>query len=166
MATGKALNGKPYAGNPHVRFDEGEVASAATPRRGSLLYNKTFLCAAAAMASALCAFAAAPAEAEIARFAKILREPVLPASDRFLAHDLVLRELSVADKAADDAWRALKSRSEYDEYRAAMHRKYVEAVGGLAFERTPLNAKVTGKVARDGYRIEKVLFESRRLPSA
>ena len=39
MATGKALDGKPYAGNPHVRFDEGEVASAATPRRGSLLYN-------------------------------------------------------------------------------------------------------------------------------
>ena len=26
MTTGKALNGKPYAGNPHVRFDEGEVA--------------------------------------------------------------------------------------------------------------------------------------------
>ena len=46
MATGKALNGKPYAGNPHVRFDEGEVASAATPRRGSrrgsLLYNVKF----------------------------------------------------------------------------------------------------------------------------
>ena len=40
MTTGKALNGKPYAGNPHVRFDEGEVASVATPRRGSLLYNK------------------------------------------------------------------------------------------------------------------------------
>ena len=40
MATGKALNGKPYAGNPHVRFDEGEVASAATPRRGSLLYKR------------------------------------------------------------------------------------------------------------------------------
>ena len=39
MATGKALNGKPYAGNPHVRFDEGEVAPAATPRRGSLLYT-------------------------------------------------------------------------------------------------------------------------------
>ena len=39
MATGKALDGKPYAGNPHVRFDEGEVASAAKPRRGSLLYN-------------------------------------------------------------------------------------------------------------------------------
>ena len=37
--TNAALRGKPDAGNPHVRFDEGEVASAATPRRGSLLYK-------------------------------------------------------------------------------------------------------------------------------
>ena len=36
----EALNGKPYAGNPHARFDEGEVASAATPRRGPLFYTK------------------------------------------------------------------------------------------------------------------------------
>ena len=43
MATGKALDGKPYAGNPHVRFDEGEVALAATPRRGSLLYKDRFM---------------------------------------------------------------------------------------------------------------------------
>ena len=41
MATGKALDGKPYAGNPHVRFDEGEVAPAETPRRVSLLYNQS-----------------------------------------------------------------------------------------------------------------------------
>ena len=39
MTTLKALHGKLYAGNPHVRFDGGEVASAATPRRGSLLYK-------------------------------------------------------------------------------------------------------------------------------
>ena len=57
MATGKALNGKPYVGNPHVRFDEGEVASAATPRRGSLLYKHSIMFAAIA---ALCA-AIAPA---------------------------------------------------------------------------------------------------------
>ena len=30
-------------GNPHVRFDEGEVAPAATPRRGFLLYTATVL---------------------------------------------------------------------------------------------------------------------------
>ena len=50
MATGKALDGKPYAGNPHVRFDEGEVAPTAKPRRGSLLYKKTILVLAAAAA--------------------------------------------------------------------------------------------------------------------
>ena len=66
MTTGKALNGKPYAGNPHVRFDEGEVASAATPRRGALLYKtiqfkkaKRSLIAALAFA-ATAAFAAVP----------------------------------------------------------------------------------------------------------
>ena len=40
--TNAALRGKPDAGNPHVRFDEGEVASAETPRRGSLLYSKNW----------------------------------------------------------------------------------------------------------------------------
>lgn len=29
MAKGKALNGNPHAGNPHVLFDEREVAPAA-----------------------------------------------------------------------------------------------------------------------------------------
>ena len=51
MTTGKALNGKPYAGNPHVRFDEGEVASAATPRRGSLLYRTIAVFAGLALSS-------------------------------------------------------------------------------------------------------------------
>jgi hypothetical protein len=36
--TNATLRGKPDAGNPHVRFDEGEVAPA-KPRRGSLLYR-------------------------------------------------------------------------------------------------------------------------------
>jgi len=37
------LRGKPDAGNPHVRFDEGEVVSA-KPRRGSLLYKRILFC--------------------------------------------------------------------------------------------------------------------------
>ena len=37
MATVKALDRRPHAGNPRARFDEGEVAPAATPRRGVLL---------------------------------------------------------------------------------------------------------------------------------
>ena len=46
----------------------------------------------------------------------------------------------------------------------ARRRQYVRehilrAIGGLP-ERTPLNARVTGVVDRDGYRIEKIIFES------
>ena len=40
--TNAILRGKPDAGNPHVRFDEGEVASV-KPRRGSLLYIRMAL---------------------------------------------------------------------------------------------------------------------------
>ena len=36
----EACNGKPYAGNPHVRFDDGEDVLAATSRRGPLFYTK------------------------------------------------------------------------------------------------------------------------------
>ena len=50
MTTRKALNGKSYAGNPHVRFDERAGAPMAKPRRWSPLYNKTTM-----MAVALCA---------------------------------------------------------------------------------------------------------------
>ena len=41
MATRNVHDGKPYAGNPHVRFHKGEVSSAAMLRRGSLLCKKS-----------------------------------------------------------------------------------------------------------------------------
>src|SRR5690606_28305425 len=37
--------------------------------------------------------------------------------------------------------------------------KFINAIGGFP-ERNPLNAKVTGRVARDKFTVEKVLFES------
>jgi len=51
--TNATLRGKPDAGNPHVRFDEGEVASA-KPRRGSLLYNNRISIPFAVLACVLC----------------------------------------------------------------------------------------------------------------
>jgi len=90
-----------------------------------------------------------------------LRKRLLPEADKFLAYKAVLAEFSAADKAADDAWRTLKSRKEYDARRQELRAKMVEAVGGVDFERTPLNAKVVDRVVREGYRVEKVIFESR-----
>ena len=44
-------------------------------------------------------------------------------------------------------------------YQKRLREKFLEAIGGLP-ERTPLKPKVTGTVSRDGYRVEKVIFES------
>ena len=44
-------------------------------------------------------------------------------------------------------------------YQKRLHEKFVEALGGLP-ERNPLNPQVTGTIRRDGYRVEKILFES------
>ena len=115
-------------------------------------------------AALVCAAMAACAAAEVEEVKEItaaLKERLLPADEKFLSHDAILNEVAAADVAADNAWRSLKSREEYDAHRAKLHAKYVEAIGGLKFERTPLNAKVTEKIARSGYRIEKVIFESR-----
>jgi dienelactone hydrolase len=45
-------------------------------------------------------------------------------------------------------------------YQAGLRAKFLKAIGGLP-ERTPLNPRVTGTLSREGYRIEKVVFESR-----
>jgi cephalosporin-C deacetylase-like acetyl esterase len=41
----------------------------------------------------------------------------------------------------------------------AFRARFIEGLGGLP-DRTPLNARVVGSVTREGYRIEKVIFES------
>ena len=78
-----------------------------------------------------------------------LVDRILPKEASFLSHDAILEELDMADKAAEDAWRSLKSQSEYDAYRTQMHGKYMRAIGGLDFRRTPLNAKVVGSFSRN-----------------
>jgi hypothetical protein len=45
------------------------------------------------------------------------------------------------------------------ERREYLRKAMLRAIGGLP-EPTPLNARITGTVQRDGYRIEKVVFES------
>ena len=88
-----------------------------------------------------------------------LEKPMLPGNAELSSYMTVFNEVETADAAADNAWRDLKTRAAYDAYRAKMCARMVEAVGGFP-ERTPLNAKVTATVPRDGYRIEKILFES------
>ena len=127
---------------------------------------KTRIIAAAICAAAVSAVRAAPAPAVsavpgVAAIAEALRAKVLPGDARHLAHDAILAELSAADRAADAAWRNLGSREAFEAHAAALRKNFAEAIGGIDFERTPLNTKTTGKLECDGCRIEKLVFESR-----
>jgi dienelactone hydrolase len=54
------------------------------------------------------------------------------------------------------------SRAEFEAERAAQKAKVMQSLGLDPLpERTPLNARTTGTLERDGYRIEKLVFESR-----
>jgi dienelactone hydrolase len=53
-----------------------------------------------------------------------------------------------------------KTKDEAERYVATVREKIQQCFGPFP-DRTPLNAKVTGVLDRDGYRVEKVIFESR-----
>ena len=88
-----------------------------------------------------------------------LEKPFLPAGADVSSWASVYRRVDELDAQADRAWQRLKTREEYDAYRKAMHAKMVEAIGGFP-ERTPLNARTVATFRREGYVIEKVMFES------
>lgn len=54
---------------------------------------------------------------------------------------------------------ALKTSEEVRKRQQELRAKFLESLGGFP-ERTPLNARVVGSERRDGYRVERVLYES------
>lgn len=68
---------------------------------------------------------------------------------------------------AQQQWRAragqlarLQTAGEVRQRAEFVRAEFLRAIGGLPAERTPLNARVTGTLERQGYRIEKVIYES------
>lgn len=56
--------------------------------------------------------------------------------------------------------RAMRSAADVERRRGYIRDTITASLGGFPAERTPLNARITGVVERDGYRIEKLIFES------
>ena len=59
----------------------------------------------------------------------------------------------------DSLIRTFHTRDDWKNRQDQVRKKMLEGMGMLP-ERTPLNAKVTGTIMKDGYKIEKILFES------
>lgn len=76
-------------------------------------------------------------------------------------YDEVFKRVVMADRAADAAWVACDTPEKLKARQERVRAESVAAMGGFP-ERCPLNARVTGRIEKKGYAIEKVLFESRR----
>lgn len=76
---------------------------------------------------------------------------------------LMSRYWAAQSEQAFQQWRAdyeaRKTPEQIAAYQKNLEARFIEAIGGLP-ERTPLNPQVTGTIDRQGYRIEKIIFES------
>lgn len=84
------------------------------------------------------------------------KKPDVPVLNRFprMVQEYFVRRLREIPRPV------LNTKAEAEAYVASVKAKARECFGPMP-EKTPLNARITGTVERDAYRIEKVIFESR-----
>jgi hypothetical protein len=70
-----------------------------------------------------------------------------------------LRQVDQATQRWKEEYEKRSTPEQIAAYQQRLREKFLEAIGGLP-ERTPLAPRVTAAVRRDGYRVEKVIFES------
>ena len=54
----------------------------------------------------------------------------------------------------------IRTEREFFQLQRVIRKKLLRNIGGLPTEKNPLKAKIVGKIQRDGYRIEKLVYES------
>jgi len=89
---------------------------------------------------------------------------VLPEKiDNVTPSDMMSHYLRSIARQKFENWKAqyeqIKTPEQIVEYQKQLRKKFIEAIGGLP-ERTPLNPQVTGIISREGYQVEKIIFES------
>jgi len=89
---------------------------------------------------------------------------VLDADAATPPHKMLYAYLVAEAQKHFDARRAavaeLKTPDDFARRQRELRAKFIEAIGGFP-PKTPLNPRVVGAIERDGYRIEKVIYESR-----
>jgi len=90
---------------------------------------------------------------------RVLSGEVDGVSARDMMKAYLLRQIDAAWQRWQDDYETRTTPEEIAAYQKRLREKFVEALGGFP-ERTPLNPQVVGVIERDGYRVEKVIFES------
>ena len=76
-----------------------------------------------------------------------------------MMHRYLMREFDAERQRWKTAYQQRKTPERIAANQSHLRSRFIEAIGGLP-ERTPLNARVTGVVLREGFTVEKVIFES------
>jgi Acetyl xylan esterase (AXE1) len=58
------------------------------------------------------------------------------------------------------AWEGIGTEQELLNFQRELRKRLLDMIGGLPTEKTPLSARVTGRIQMQGFRIEKLIFES------
>lgn len=129
------------------------------PTRRDLL--RWSACSALGM-SGLTGFGSLPLFAQESKSAGESARKDLPPLNRFsrMVQEYFVARVKEAEEAALKAKAALKTKEDAEAYVVTVREKIRQSFGPNP-ERTPLNAKIAGTVDRDGYKIEKIIFESR-----
>lgn len=77
-----------------------------------------------------------------------------------MVQEWVVDQVRAAEARGNERRAALKTQADAEAYVTSVQQRIRECFGPYP-EKTPLNARVTGTVERDAYRIENVIFESR-----
>jgi len=72
-----------------------------------------------------------------------------------------VEQVRAAEKTGEAARAKLKTKADAEGYIHTVREKIAKCFGPFPQQKAPLNAKITGKLDRDAYTIEKVFFESR-----
>lgn len=89
--------------------------------------------------------------------------PALDPLQRFprMVHEYYVEKVRGVERRATARKAALSTKAEAEAYVTDVRQRIAKAFAPMPREKTPLAAKVTGVLDRDGYTVEKVIFESR-----
>lgn len=95
-------------------------------------------------------------------FAQEKRPVVLAPLNRFprSVQEWYVRQVRAAERRGEEDRARLKTKADAEAYVASVRERIMKCFGPFP-EKTPLDAKITGKLERDAYTVEKVIFESR-----
>ena len=90
----------------------------------------------------------------------LLDEKTAGGPPQLMLNRYLLKQMDEAEARIVADEKELDTAAKLKAWQQRLRKEFVDALGGFP-ERTALNAKVLGTVQRDGYRVEKILFESR-----